>query len=605
MFALPNRTSEPPNGALKRGRGHFLPGWLSALLALLAIQRIVYHSLYLRDVPFAIGTFSDGKMYEVAAFDLLRHWPLGTQPHYLQGIYAYFLALPMHIKPWLSLGLFLQIVLGALALWVFCRTATMAHGRIAGALSTVVLMAYPALAFYENKYLTAEIGVVANIACLWTLSGFLRRPSRSWAAAMGVATGLSVLARGNMALAVPLNFAALIWACRARDQAARPRLAAWVAALLLCVAPLAVRNALVTSQPTIFPSHGGGTSFFIGNNPHANGVWNDGGGLLSGDVSHEREELARRIGVRSSNRATLDAEIGRELYARAWAFIRDEPTAWVRLELKKVWFVAGNDELTQDYDRLGERALMADSWATTLGQDVEAERSWSAQALATFTMAGIPFGVVLGLGVMGAMMLLRRVRNGDEEAMAWGLLLGGQVLAILVANVAFFTSSQHRVPLAIPLAFLAGPALVRVWCGVRRPPTDRRATGLWLAVGFGLALQAIAPRARRVEVSAVHYYNLAVVQQWIGEPRQALDTLDQALRERPREPLFLLERAKLNLRFDYVYESLWDLDALDALPDNPAWVVEDSRKVRMWALIALEELGEDLPRRQVSGTLKP
>ena len=69
------------------------------LLGALVAYRIVYHCVYLRDVPFALATFSDGRQYEMAALDILAHPPLGSAPFYLQCFYAYFMALPMAIEP--------------------------------------------------------------------------------------------------------------------------------------------------------------------------------------------------------------------------------------------------------------------------------------------------------------------------------------------------------------------------------------------------------------------------------------------------------------------------------------------------------------------------
>jgi hypothetical protein len=82
---------------------------------------------------------------------------------------------------------------------------------------------------------------------------------------------------------------------------------------------------------------------------------------------------------------------------------------------------------------------------------------------------GLPFGVLLGLGWLGGAALLRRgirVRAERARRVALVLVLSGQVAALLIAN-SFSASVERRVPLSLPLAFLAGPALIaafgRVW----------------------------------------------------------------------------------------------------------------------------------------------
>jgi hypothetical protein len=132
-----------------------LPAWLSFVLLALVLLRVGYHCAYLVDVPFSLATFSDGRLYEESARDLLDHPPWGTEPFYLQGLYAYQLALPMVIRPWIALGLLLQLVLAGLALFGLLRGTASLLGRRDAALGLALLLAYPGLSFYENKYLTA------------------------------------------------------------------------------------------------------------------------------------------------------------------------------------------------------------------------------------------------------------------------------------------------------------------------------------------------------------------------------------------------------------------------------------------------------------------
>src|SRR5689334_15531358 len=78
---------------------------LALLIGFLIAKRVVYHLAYLALDPFALVTLSDGQIYEEAARDILLHPPLGTQPFYLQGLYAYVLALPMLLVDRVVLGL--------------------------------------------------------------------------------------------------------------------------------------------------------------------------------------------------------------------------------------------------------------------------------------------------------------------------------------------------------------------------------------------------------------------------------------------------------------------------------------------------------------------
>ncbi|HEY2735459.1 MAG TPA: hypothetical protein VGI70_15785, partial [Polyangiales bacterium] len=347
---------------------------LSALAALLLIGRALYHFAYFTHDPFALSTFSDGQVYEEAARDLLAHPPLGSQPFFLQGLYAYWLALGIALRGQPVDALILQVALGALAALAFFAAARAWFGQILALLSSCALLSSAALAFYENKYLSASLGVAANISVLFAFTRLRGSAPRTWSLLLGIASALSLLARPNLLLALPLT-AAAVW--RLDRGLAPARLAALALGLALGIAPMALRNALVTGRPTILPSHGGGIPFYIGNHPGSSGLWNDAGGMLSGQVLLERHELSRRLQL-PEDAPQLDDAIGNALYRRAFAFIRSEPAAWFRIEARKLWLFSGNREFVHDYDWFGEAEL--------LGPD---------------HVRGLPFGLLLGCGLFG------------------------------------------------------------------------------------------------------------------------------------------------------------------------------------------------------------
>ncbi|MBL4689575.1 MAG: hypothetical protein JKY37_33615, partial [Nannocystaceae bacterium] len=56
-----------------------MPRVLAAALLLLLLQRLTYHAAYQANDPFALVTFSDGRLYERAAQDLTEHAPWGRR----------------------------------------------------------------------------------------------------------------------------------------------------------------------------------------------------------------------------------------------------------------------------------------------------------------------------------------------------------------------------------------------------------------------------------------------------------------------------------------------------------------------------------------------
>ncbi|MCR9163191.1 MAG: tetratricopeptide repeat protein [Nannocystaceae bacterium] len=522
-----------------------LSPWLTALLVVLALLRVLYHCTYLAEVPFALATFSDGRQYELAARDILASPPLGTRPFYLQGLYAYLMALPMAIRAWVSLALLFQLAIAGLTHWWFARALARWRGRTEAAWASVALLSFPMLAFYENKFLTGSLAVTVSVAVLAAAVRVREASTPARWAALGVAVGVAILARPNFALLVPVVGVAALRGAGARGRTT----AAFVLGVFVAVLPMAARNAAVTGRATVFPAHGGGTSFYIGNNAHARGVWNDAGGLLSGDVSRERQELRETLGVPPGPEAEEIAAIGRALYARGLAEIADDPMRWMVLEVRKVWLMLGNDELTQDYDHFGERELL-----------------WCSPRF------GLPFGVGFALAVFG----IGRARN--EGAVSAVLL--GLALSTFAANVLYFTSAQHRLPWVLPMAVLL-PDGVRA---LRRAAAQRR----WvpLVVFAALLGASVWPRARKTDPSAVHYYNLAIAWFYVGQPDRAISTLDRALEVNPDHPVIRLQRLTALRERGHFEAAKADLDRLDAQENLPGWVrakMEDERmRLRTW-----------------------
>ena len=512
-------------------------------IVVLVLWRVAYHSLYLGEVPFAIATFSDGRQYELSALDLLEHPPLGSKPFYLQGVYAYFMAIPMAIEPWVTFALIAQLLVAGGTLWLFHRVAVHELGDSLGRWATVVLLAYPMLAFYENKFLTAELTVCASVLVL-SATSWARRRAGAWPlVSLGAALGFGVLARPNFALVVPFAVWAVVVLARARGRALGRDLGAFALGLALLLAPMALRNAVVTGQPTVCPAHGGGTSFYVGNNVEARGVWNSAGGMLTGDVSRERDELRDRLGVPATTEAEEAAAIGRALYRRALDEIAEQPGRWLWLELRKVWLLVGTDELTQDYDPYGEAEMVP------FDQRV-----------------GIPFGVMIVLAGIGGVVGWRRAREDPDRWHALGLVLAGLVLATVAANLLYFTSSQHRLPLCVPAALLV--PLSFAW--LRDAVVQRRFVALALvALTIGLTF---VPRRKVRGPSGQHYYNLGVAWNAADEPARARKVLDRAVEELPEHPVVRLERARAARSVGDLATAHADLDVLDAMPDVPTWV---------------------------------
>jgi 4-amino-4-deoxy-L-arabinose transferase-like glycosyltransferase len=533
---------------------------LWVIVLALCVQRCIYHLAYLRNDPFALITIADGQVYEDAARDILAFPWWGSKPFYLQGAYAYLLAAGILPNGDVVGGLILQLTAASAGLVLFGLAARACFGPRAGLLSLIVLLASPDVTFYENKYLSVVLASFACMLLLWTFARTMHRPNLLHACLVGLSAGLCALSRPNLILVAPFCAFGVWLVAQRRSQLVRTLLLiSMLVGLAGALTPMALRNWVVTGRPTVFPSHGGGIPFFIGNNPQSNGRWNDAGGLLGRQVSLERDELAAKLGIHAQG-ADLDAAIGGELYRRAFDFIRTHPGSYALLELRKLWALTGNHAYTHDYDLLGERDLLG----------------------AAFPL-GLPFGIVLGLGTLGLSLLYRRARSARHEPAHSAVfsVSCGLVFATLVANLLWFTAAQHRVPLYLPLAFAAGPALDAI---ARRLRRELPASGLpipALVVAALLCAQAFYPRVASSKPSSTHYFNLANVEEELGRPEDALAHYALATERNPKVVAYWWRRAVLAQRLRRNDDARYSLDQLIALPDLSPELKDATRAARM------------------------
>jgi len=557
-------------GTAQSARAARAERWLLSLLAALLVVRVVYHARYLLLSPFARVTLSDGQVYEDAARDLLAHPPWGTQPFFLQGLYAYVLALGMALEPVPLAGLCVQLAIAALALGLCYRALVDTFGVAPGRAGAALLLSYPMLAFYENKYLSASLGVSCNVLALVAFLRLARSEGARLAShgardalLLGLGLGASMLGRPNMLLAVP--FALLgVWQLARHAQAGvdgRRRAARLVlsAALgtALALAPMALRNAVVIGAPDVFPSHGGGIPFFIGNNPNAQGLWNSGGGMLSGQVAVERAELQQKLGLGALQGRELDRTIGEVMYGRAFSFIAQQPRAWLRLTLRKLALCLGNAEHAHDYDVLGESELLGSAFHH-----------------------GVPFAVLLGLGALGFVLLWRGQANDAPPAAQRALcvMLLGQSVAIVAANVIYFHAAQHRLPWVVPLAFGASGALC-AFARSRGPRAFFAEHRAAIALALVLCAQAFVPRGPSpTRPTASHRANLAAAYEVLGEPERALSAYAAALAQSPRQPMLHFRQALLLEKLGHRDEAIRAFERTVELADRDPLVRGESER---------------------------
>ena len=242
-----------------------------------------------------------------------------------------------------------------------CSTARRcaSSARWPGGLSTLVLLAYPELAFYENKYLSVSLGVSVQRVCA------VGRVSRLARAATACARARRLRRSGCRRWAGRT----WCWRCRSRWRhsliAARARSMPWQRVLVGFAAGRRARaradGAAQPSSSSVAPTSSRATAersrSTSATTQHANGRWNDAGGLGQ-RAGRARAGRARRAAGRARRyTGRTRPRGGARVDATRDAFISEQPGAWLALEARS----SGHDRqsrFVRDYDVRGENELI-------------------------------------------------------------------------------------------------------------------------------------------------------------------------------------------------------------------------------------------------------
>jgi hypothetical protein len=437
---------------------------------------------------------------------------LGRETFLFSPFYSYFLAAVFAIAgEQLSLVLAIQCALGVGAAILLWRLARELFGPLSALLTLGLHLLCGIVLFFEGQLMDATFSVDLAIAFLWAM----HRAGRSgtfgaWLGA-GALLGLFALARPNVLLFAPF---AAGWAFRtaarggasARGVAAA---AAVAAGTLLCILPVTARNWILTGELVPITAHGG-INFYVGNNENATGFFTPPAGMPPLPGLFNRE-VPRAAAERATGRTGMkDGEVSGYWFSRGLEFIRENPTRWALLTLRKVRaFLNGREvpiNVEFDFFRGLSKALR---------------------------IAFLPMGVLLPLGLLG---LVRAARRGPEQSLflLWFVVCFASV-------VLFFVASRYRLPVVPVLLLHAGFAIRELLTDVARPARlSASAAGLAALLLFSNA--DLELRLNPAYVAHSRGYTLETMQRW----DDAIAWYERALAADPRLVLTHVHLARIH-----------------------------------------------------------
>jgi 4-amino-4-deoxy-L-arabinose transferase-like glycosyltransferase len=368
---------------------------------------------------------------------LAGHVGLGPGLYYVSPFYIYFLAAALAVFHSFTAVRVVQIALGTAAVAFVFLMSRQWFGERAAWIAAVLAAFTGLFTFYEILILQSSVDAFFTAAALFFLArGLSRRtdlPPKGGSylqiSIAGIIWGVQTLNRPNVLIAV-IGVAIVMALVQRRVRPA----ALLVTGLLIGMAPVAIRNVVVSGEWTLVSSHGG-LNFYIGNNPNATGFYQHVPGVTPSIVGQEKD--TRRIASQGLGHPATDAEASSYFFGLAWTWIREHPLHAVALFLKKFAFAfhASHVPLPHSY------AFFA----------------YDTPGILRFLVVG-PW-LLAPLGLLGLALRCQKVAGTFPEKVPAAFLIWAAFVPLYAASVAlFFVADRYRLPLMVPLCVCAGGA---------------------------------------------------------------------------------------------------------------------------------------------------
>jgi tetratricopeptide (TPR) repeat protein len=388
-----------------------------------------------------------------------------TAPYFRAPLYPYFVAAVYRLlgHDYYRLRL-VQIAIAALTSLLLFLIVQSTFDTRTGWIALLLYLGYWPVTHFDGEILLPVLVLFLDALLLGSLLVAARKDRPGFYFLSGTLLGLSAVTRPNILIVVP---AIVLWLHRGRGDGRVQRTlgisAALLAGMMLAVLPVTVRNRVVGHDQVLIASQGG-LNFYIGNNPHSNG--------LRAAVHGARTDWwggyddTNRMAEEAEGRSLRPSEISRFWYGRGLSFLVSEPLEAMRLYGRKLALLLGSTEISNNRELYFRR-----------------DRSRVLSALP------VSFGLLLGLSTLGLLFLLLPGHSpgGGTSAKHRRLeRLLPHYLAVpyAVSILLFFVTSRYRLPVAFLLVPPAAHATVELWSRARK----RRMRSVLSGAGFVTAV---------------------------------------------------------------------------------------------------------------------
>ena len=512
---------------------------------LLALIVRLFYLWQIRSSPFFDTPVGDAGWHDAWARSLLEGGWRYPGVFFRAPLYPYLLAL---IYALLGRGYLMaraaQMVLGSLSCLLVYALAGRLFNRTTALVAGVAAALYGTLIYFDGELLITVLVIFLDLLLLWLLIGSNGRSDWLRALLTGLVLGLSIIARPNIVLFLPVLF---FWIWLQDGRRNRPRFYRKIGLIglmvVLAVLPVTLHN-LGAGDGRVLISSQAGINFYIGNEPEADGkTAAPPGGVTYEDQGKDNVWAAsERIAREETGRWLRPSEVSTYWFGRAFQEIGRDPLRWAGLMGRKLYFLINGHEIESNVS-------------------VYTLREWSSllRILIWKGLISFPFGLLMPLALAGLWLSRRNWRTH----LLMVLFLVTYALSVLL----FFVNARFRMPLVPVLIIYAAWALVWIVDQVRA----RRWTALVApAVIFLLTLVLVNSRwfgADEINLAREHY-SLAVAYERKDLPQKAIQHYQRCLSIDPYTVQARYNLAKIYRQMGYLDAAILEFQRAVALkPD--------------------------------------
>lgn len=406
--------------------------YLVVILAL--FFRLAYFTDYKNTPVFPMLAESDADFYYQRAGDIASGDIFNGRAFLKWPLYAYLLAFLFKISANNILFIYALQFLSGLATCVLIyfigrELFDPATGLIAG----LLYACYGLVVFYEGLLIYTSLSLFLNALLFLLILKICQNPQAKNLFWLGIFLGICTITQGNIVVFGVLAVICILWQNKAGFIKSIRYFLGFCLGLGLVLSVLVLRSYVVDREITLLTGNTG-LNFYIGNGPEADGtlVWPKNLSPTAGAMLRD----ARAIAQLSAARQLKPSEVSDFWFNKAMDFIKENPSAYFKLLLKKAGYLFSPGELI-----------------------FEPEYPFIRGKIRIFKFMFMDLQVILPLAFLGMILNLKNIR---KTALLYLILF-----ALTFSIILFFVQAKFRIMLLPYLVVFAGCGIFKLWQSFR------------------------------------------------------------------------------------------------------------------------------------------